>query len=90
MEFIRKTILMFCLLLNPVPSEQLLPEIQAESGNGGRAQLSVSPVSPQLQPELSRRFCGVHVCVGTQYLHSAVTLPPGACLISHVPGSGGR
>lgn len=54
----QKTILMFCLVLNPVLSEQFLPEIHAESWNGGRAQLSVSPVSPQPSPELIWVFVG--------------------------------
>lgn len=63
---------MLGLLLNPLLSQQLLPEIHAESRNGGRAQLWVSPVSPQVHPEPLWVCCGVHVCVGMQYLHSAV------------------
>lgn len=34
-------------------------------------------------------FLGCMCARVRKYLHSAVTLPPGVCLISHVPGSGG-
>lgn len=67
---------MFCLFLNPILSEGFLPEIHGESANRGRARRWVSPVSPQLYTDLTGVFSGVRVCVGMQYLHSAVMLPP--------------
>lgn len=69
-----KTILMLRLFVNSVLSEQFVPEVRAESGNGGRAQLSVSAVSLQLGPELMAACRGVHACVAAPYLHSRCLL----------------